>query len=535
MRARRNPRNHTVTESVTQTRQGAAGNQWPSEAGATEEDATAMAVSARRLLMSFTMKAWSGTARRLFLAFATLIAIYGVASWSAIAGISEIHDSIHKTKERAEGVRLALELASAVRDQYAHQAHTIILGNVSHLGFYGDAEEHVLTLTRKVRLHAKRPEEQHWVDDIERASGELDRIFRDKIVPAVVAGKREDVLDEHARAQEIVSLIQDRTNRLASEFEASIASFETHAGVVEQRAFRWMLVFLLGAPLLAIAVGLWVGRSVAVPVSRLREGAARLAGGDLDTRIDIDTPDEFGALARQFNAMTAALKDNQRALVENEKLAGIGRLAAGVAHEINNPLGVILGYARLLRKKAEGAVAEELSIIEQETLRCQEIVEGLLDLSRPMNSPMHPVDMRRLCDDVVSRLAESRQLDRIDVRVEGQATVRGQSQKLRQVVFNLIKNAVEAAGRGGRVQVRVGAGTASVEVAVADSGPGIRENARSRLFEPFFTTKAAGTGLGLAISRAIARAHGGDIVADGAPLGGALFTLRLPVLTAKGM
>ena len=479
------------------------------------------------------MKAWSGTAKRLFLAFATLIAIYGVASWSAIAGISEIHDSIHKTKERAEGVRLALELASAVRDQYAHQAHTIILGNVSHLGFYGDAEQHVLTLTRKVRLHAKTPEEEHWVDDIERASGELDRIFRDRIVPAVVAGKREDVLDEHARAQEVVSLIQDRTERLASEFEASIANFETHAGAVEQRAFRWMLVFLLGAPLLAIAVGLWVGRSVAVPVSRLREGAARLAGGDLDTRIDIDTPDEFGALARQFNAMTAALKDSQRALVEHEKLAGIGRLAAGVAHEINNPLGVILGYTRLLRKKA--AAAEELSIIEQETLRCQEIVEGLLDLSRPLNAPTHQVDLRRLCDDVVSRLAESRQLDRVEVHVDGQAIARGQSQKLRQVVFNLIKNAVEAAGSGGRVQVRVGAGPAGVEVAVADSGPGIREGARSRLFEPFFTTKAAGTGLGLAVSRAIARAHGGDIVADGAPLGGALFTLRLPVRTAEGV
>lgn len=132
------------------------------------------------------MKAWSGTTRRLFLAFATLIAISGVASWLAIAGISEVRDGMHKTKERAEGVRLALELASAVRDQYAHQAHTFILGNDSHLGFYGEAEQHVLTLTRKVRLHARSPEEQHWVDDIERASGQLDLIFRDKIVPAVV-------------------------------------------------------------------------------------------------------------------------------------------------------------------------------------------------------------------------------------------------------------------------------------------------------------------------------------------------------------
>jgi signal transduction histidine kinase len=473
------------------------------------------------------MEAWSGTARRLFVAFAALIAIYGVASSFALVGLSEIRDGLHHTKERAEGVRVALELSSAVRDQYAHQAHTIILGDTSHLGFYGDAERRVMELARKVRLHSTAPEEQQWVDDIERASGELDRIFRDKIVPAVVEGRREEVLDEHARAQEIVSRIQDRTDQLAGRFEASIGDFQTHVNAVEHRAYRWMMIFLLGAPLLAIAVGLWVGRSVALPVSRLREGAARLASGDLDARIEIDTPDEFGALARQFNAMTAALKDKQRALVETEKLAGIGRLAAGVAHEINNPLGVILGYTRLM-KKAEGAAAEELGIVEQETLRCQEIVEGLLDLSRPMNTPAQHVDLRQLCDDVVFRLSESKQLSSVDVRVEGHASVRGQPQKLRQVVFNLIKNAVEAAAPGGRVQVHVGAGQAGVEVAVADTGPGIRESARGKLFEPFFTTKPSGTGLGLAVSRAIARAHGGDILADGAPSGGALFTLRLP-------
>jgi len=237
----------------------------------------------------------------------------------------------------------------------------------------------------------------------------------------------------------------------------------------------------------------------------------------------------LAVIARDLSERTAAEAELRRA----DRLVTLGTFAAGVAHEINNPLGVILGYTRLLRKKAEGSVAEELSIIEQETLRCQEIVEGLLDLSRPMDAPMQQVDLRRLCDDVVSRLADSRQLGGVEVCVEGEAAVRGQSQKLRQVVFNLIKNAVEAAGRGGRVHVHVGAAPDGVAVAVADSGPGIRETARGRLFEPFFTTKPAGTGLGLAVSRAIARAHGGDIVAGGAPLGGAVFTLRLPARTAE--
>jgi signal transduction histidine kinase len=479
----------------------------------------------------------SGTAQRLFFAFAGLIALYGASSAFAIAGFSEIHDGLGGTRRLAEGMRLSLELASAVRDQYAHQAHTIILGNASHLGFYTRAEERVLELTKDVRQHAQSPEEQGWVDEIEKASGALDKIFRQHIVPAVLAGDRAEMLEQHSLAQEQVSLIQEKTDLLARRFEESIGRVQTHVSAVERRAFYWMVLFLLGAPLLAVLVWRWVGRSVAGPVARLQAGAARLAGGDLDTRIEIDTPDEFGALARQFNAMTLALKENQARLVETEKLAGIGRLAAGVAHEINNPLGVILGYARLLRKRADASVTEDLQIIEEETLRCQEIVEGLLDLSRPFNISPEPVDLRELCDDVVSRLSESKQLEGVEVKVDGAAAASGQPLRLRQVVFNLIKNAVEASGGSGRarvVQIKLGAAPGAVEVAVADSGPGIAPGASGRLFEPFFTTKPAGTGLGLAVSRAIARAHGGDILAGGSPLGGALFTLRLPPAPPPG-
>jgi signal transduction histidine kinase len=226
--------------------------------------------------------------------------------------------------------------------------------------------------------------------------------------------------------------------------------------------------------------------------------------------------------------MTAALREHQARLVESEKLAGIGRLAAGVAHEINNPLGVILGYAKLLRKKAEGSAAVDLGVIEEETLRAKEIVDGLLDLSRPMPAGAEPVDLRLLADDVVRRLAEARLLDGVKVDVEGSGTAPGHPEKLRQVLVNLVRNGAEAAGPGGRVAVRVADGPGGVEVSVADSGPGLDPEVRPRLFEPFFTTKPKGTGLGLAVSRAIARAHGGDLAADAGAGGGARFALRLP-------
>jgi signal transduction histidine kinase len=200
-----------------------------------------------------------------------------------------------------------------------------------------------------------------------------------------------------------------------------------------------------------------------------------------------------------------------------------------VAHEINNPLGVILGYTRLLEKRAQGSLREDLAVIEEEALRCKEIVEGLLDLSRPLQISREPVDLRATAEEVIERLREAAVLDGVEVVIRGGATVDGHPSKLRQVLSNLIRNAAEAAGRGGAVEVSLeGVPGGGAVISVRDTGPGLDAGALSRLFEPFFTTKDRGTGLGLAISRAIARAHGGEIEAGNAPQGGAAFTLRLP-------
>jgi signal transduction histidine kinase len=297
---------------------------------------------------------------------------------------------------------------------------------------------------------------------------------------------------------------------------------------VAYRAYWWIIAVIIGAPIIAAAITLSIGRSVARPLARLHAGAARVAAGDLDTRIDDRAPDEFGALARHFNAMTDALKQHQAKLVETEKLAGIGRLAAGVAHEINNPLTVILGYTRLLKKRAEGPLSEDLAVIEEETLRCKEIVEGLLDLSRPLQAGQEIVDLRGSAEEVVARLREAGTLDGVDVSVSGEASATGHPSKLRQVLANLIRNAAEASGDGGRVAIDVSVRDGEARVQVRDSGGGIDPTRASRLFEPFFTTKDRGTGLGLAISRAIARAHDGDVEATNAAGGGASFTLRIP-------
>ncbi len=476
------------------------------------------------------MRRTSGTARRLFLSFALLVSVFALGSTVTLLQVRRVRAGLVEMQGHVEGVRLALELASAVRDQYAHQAHTIILGNESHLRFYDAAEKRVEELTAQVRAHAGSAEERGWVDDIERASSQLDQLFRGRIVPAVLKHDQTDVQEEHGRAQLLVSLIQDRADQLVQKYEASIRAYQAEVSALQAGAFRWTLFFLAVAPLLAAAVGAYVFRSVAGPVSRLHQGAVRLAEGDLSTRIQVDRDDELGALARQFNAMTEALKEHQDKLVRQEKLAGIGRLAAGVAHEINNPLAVILGYARLLRKKADGAVRDDLQVIEDETLRAKLIVDGLLDLSRPVELHPEPVDLRALSEDVLDRLAGMHALEGVAAGVSGAGRALGDPHKLRQVLVNLVKNAAEAAGPGGRVEIEVAGEGDLVRLSVSDDGPGLSEEVRAHLFEPFFTRKDGGTGLGLAVSKGIVEAHRGSLGAESPPGGGARFSMVLPAL-----
>ncbi|RKH70066.1 HAMP domain-containing protein [Corallococcus interemptor] len=469
------------------------------------------------------------TTRRVLLAFGALVALFAAASAYALGRLADIHEGTRALREVGGRAREARELATAVRDQYAHLAHTIILGNDSHRHFHTEARARVEALTRSLAEHARDADERAAVADIQASGDALDTLYRDTLLPAVLAKDAGAVEAAHGRALEWVSRIQARVDALTADSDASMAAFESHVGAVERDSFRWALLLLGGATLFAAGVGVYIGNSVARPVARLSEGAARLAHGDLDVRIPEDDPGELGHLAAQLNRMTGALREHQARLVQHEKLAGIGRLAAGVAHEINNPLGVILGYVRLLQRRAEGALAEDLRVVEEEAVRCQDIVEGLLDLARPGRGPLEPVALRDACEEVVLRLREATKLGAVTVEVHGEGTAWAQAPRLRQVLLNLIKNAAEASGEGGRVEVRItGDADGAARVAVSDSGPGVTPEARAQLFEPFFTTKPSGTGLGLAVSQAIAEAHGGRIDVDTGALGGARFTLSLP-------
>jgi PAS domain S-box-containing protein len=224
-------------------------------------------------------------------------------------------------------------------------------------------------------------------------------------------------------------------------------------------------------------------------------------------------------------------------LVQSGKLAAIGELAAGVAHEINNPLFAILGLTEFLLKESEdGSRAQKrLELIRETGLEIKEIVRALLDFARENAEERHVVkieDVVRSTVDLVRRTNAHKGVELVDNYDATDALVVASTNQLKQVVLNLIANARQAMPLGGTVHVEVTRLGAHVLVSVADDGPGIEPALLSRIFEPFFTTKrdVGGTGLGLSVSLGIAESHGGTLVAASERGRGARFTVRLPLV-----
>jgi signal transduction histidine kinase len=467
------------------------------------------------------------TRRRLLLAFLAVIAAFAAAFAVPLRGLLRMEGGFAELHDHEGEMQLTLELEGAIRSQFAHQAHFIV-GEDGHLAGYLEARKRSVDLLAQLQARVDEPEAIALVGEIAAHARELDRVFREEIEPAVRA-RAAEVMLTHDRTYGLVFLVEEKLDRLFAFLGEAAAAQSAGTNAVLRTTARLALLFAVGATIFAAAVAFSLSRSIARPLAEIGAGAARMASGDLTTRVEVRGAHEFATLAAELNDMAASLAQHQERLVRSEKLASLGRLAAGVAHEINNPLQVMLGYLTLHRDRVPGELGVHLARVEREAARCKEIVEGLLQLSRPVQAftPV-PVDLREVCDEVAEAVRMAAAGATPPIAVEGEGSALGTRCRFRQVVFNLAHNAAQAAGPSGSVRIRVSRGEAGVEVAVSDTGPGIPREARSRIFEPFFTTKPAGTGLGLAIARASANALGGDVQLEPGELGGATFTLRIP-------
>jgi len=288
-----------------------------------------------------------------------------------------------------------------------------------------------------------------------------------------------------------------------------------------------VLVTLLG--------GWFLTQLVIRPLREVERATSRVTAGDLNQRVSTEGPREIAALATAFNRMTASVKTQREQLIRSEKLASVGQLAAGVAHEIGNPLAAILGYVDILRgdiaRTDSTALSDEerrdsLDRVKSETQRIHRTIQDLLEYSRPAPDEARPVDVLNVIGSVEALLRPQARFRNVRVVIDSSSPWPAafvSPERLAQVFVNVFINAADAMGQEGCIGVSVvpSAGDRTIRVCVADDGPGVPPDIHHKIFDPFFTTKepGRGTGLGLPICRSILETAGGAIELGETPPG----------------
>lgn len=464
---------------------------------------------------------------RLGLSFVAILVLFGGALVVVLRAVQGMADAEQEVVALDVAKRAGHRVAALVREQYIHQAHMIIEGNRSHLVHYEEVAAVTREATDDLSRHARTAKERALCEEISSLVRKNHDDFGSVTLRAIDAKEHDEVVRLHADTELVVGGVTRRVKELNAEFQAESDEARRRADTQRTTVRRALLGSFGAAALSAALLGMWTTRSIGARVRVLRDGARRLGDGDLSQRVPLGGSDELADLATAFDEMAARLLAHRDALVRSQKLATIGQLSAGVAHEINGPLGIILGYAQVIRR--DGADDEALSAIEDEARQCQRIVQALLDMSRTDAPVRERVALAELVRDGAERLRASGLVDSraVNIVAPDEAHVRGDEAKLRQVVLNILRNALEATAPGGAVDVVAGSDGGLVTLTILDRGAGLAAEVEQRLFEPFFTTKARGTGLGLAIARAIVEAHGGTLTLAARSGGGACATLTL--------
>src|ERR1017187_5416237 len=361
----------------------------------------------------------------------------------------------------------------------------------------------------------------------------------------------------HPASQQVLGVLD--TNLSLAKADAQLAVSSTR-----------MFFYTTGAMLIvAVMSWLFVWREVGQPIKALKDGTEHLSQGNLGYQIEVRSHDEVGDLAHSFNSMSLQLRAANEEIVtwaktledrvvqkttelrrahdhmlQVEKMASIGKMAAVVAHEVNNPLSGILTYAKLLRKwVGSGQAAREkreeamqcLDLIAAESRRCGVLVKNLLILSRTAPMNVQSTDLRAVIDRCLLLVRHQLELGGIELQLklaQDLPRVACDPAQIEQVVLALIMNAIDAMPRGGNLwlETRLSNDETEIEIQVRDDGAGIAPDILPRIFEPFLTTKESGrgVGLGLAISRGIVERHNGRIEVESELGRGTTFTVTLP-------
>jgi two-component system NtrC family sensor kinase len=293
--------------------------------------------------------------------------------------------------------------------------------------------------------------------------------------------------------------------------------------------------------LVAGIIAVPIARLITRPLDSLVRANKRLADGEMTVRVEVSGKGELALLGRSFNTMAETLYRTQQELLHKEKLASMGQLAAGVAHEINNPLGTILLFADMLYKEAaeNDPKRDDMKMIINETIRCRKIVADLLNFARQQEVLAQECDINDILEQVIDGVSHQPSFKRVEVVRQfqpGMPPIQADQAQLMQVFVNLLNNAAEAMPEGGTITINSRlVDSQRIEIKVSDTGCGMSEENLAKLFTPFFTTKAVGkgTGLGLSIVYGIIKMHRGQITVQSQVGQGTTFTVTLPIMLSS--
>jgi signal transduction histidine kinase len=512
---------------------------------------------------------------KLLLGFGLLLLMVATLSASGFYGLYAYRALVKSLSGRSTELPLAAELTRRVSDL------RLTLAEVRNRNNYGDSHWGRRSVDLQLLRQRFRIELQGVEDTIARYRDRLDhniergnsRIDDDHQERETLARIKRAIADiETAAAGQDWLLDEIQTSELAAEVEELyLLSFELPSHLRNRLGaladdvrlhYRWGIVLSWVTSVAAVVMFAALARLFYVwvirPLDVLIAGSRQVAAGKFGYRIQLDTRDEMAELARAMNDMTdrfEAIRDDldrqvrerTKQVVRSEQLASVGFLAAGVAHEINNPLASIALCSESLESRLGEVLADNdeeqqvirnyLKMIQDEAFRCKVITEKLLDFSRMGDTQRQRTEMRDLVQSVIDMLGHMGryQEKRVELLPGEIVVAEVNAQEMKQVVLNLLTNGLDSIDQGGRVTVEVRGDGEELEIIIADDGCGMDDEVLEHLFEPFFTRRRGGqgTGLGLSITYRIIADHHGHIEAgsDG-PGQGSRFVVTLP-LTEK--
>ncbi len=498
---------------------------------------------------------------RLIIGFLILLLVFGSAILLTLYHLERVRRVGEEIRLRQEVQREAQTLATAAEQLFLQQREFIESDPVD----FSRQEEFRRTyramgnLLTSLRNRPVDGRERTYLQELVDATIQLRDLFEDKIVPTRMAVQEgtaspQELADLEEQSREITERMHALNEELAASFDIRTRTAEDHAAAAWAISTAVAKITFPAALLIGLLVVYYTHRSITAPVSELVRGTQELAAGRFSGAIHVTASGEFRELADSFNRMARDLQTNQQRLIEAEKLATVGRLAAGLAHEINNPIAVILGYSQMLVSDAPDGSAEkeQLESIQQEARQCKSIIDGLLDLSRPTDTmvgeAVNPNEVMTEVLNVVHALSLAENVEVETSVVDRAVYLSANRSQLRQTALNIIRNALEALADVdspklevlGYIRPREKLDNRLLEdcspeaesflvLVFSDNGPGIAPEHKRSLFEPFFTTKADGVGLGLAICYNMVRAHGGFIDVQTSSAEGTTFTVGLPL------